>query len=45
MFIGYFLVFVSYSVVGCMGYVGFMGTYFQDYFIKVSETKTAGQID
>ena len=33
MFIGYFLVFISYAIVGCLGYVGFMGTYFRDYFV------------
>ena len=42
MFIGYFLVFISYAIVGCMGYIGFMGTYFKSYFLKVEGTETAG---
>ena len=42
MFIGYFLVFISYAVVGCMGYIGFMGTYFKSYFLSVEDTETAG---
>ena len=42
MFIGYFLVFLSYAIVGCMGYIGFMGTYFKSYFLSVEDTETAG---
>ena len=28
MFWGYFLTFISYAIVGSLGYIGFMGTYF-----------------
>ena len=45
MFIGYLLVFISYAIVGCMGYVGFMGYYFRDYFDKIKDSETSGQID
>ena len=45
MFIGYFLVFISYVVVGSMGYIGFMGTNFRAYFVKMENSDTAGQID
>ena len=31
-FLGYFAVFVSYAVVGCLGYIGFIGTKFAWYF-------------
>lgn len=37
-FLGYFMVFVSYSVVGALGYIGFMGTNFSDYFNKSEGT-------
>ena len=33
MFIGYLLVFISYAVVGTLGYIGFIGTYFKSYFV------------
>jgi len=29
MFIGYFLVFISYCLVGIAGYIGFSGAYFE----------------
>lgn len=32
LFYGYVLVFISYSVVGLFGYIGFMGTNYTDYF-------------
>jgi hypothetical protein len=35
LFIGYFLVFVSYAVCGVMGYIGFMGVEFSQYFIDI----------
>ena len=44
-FIGYLMVFVSYCVCGVLGYIGFMGTSFTDYFISVQDKSTAGQID
>ena len=34
-FIGYFMVFVSYAVCGSLGYIGFMGKNFADYFERV----------
>ena len=39
------MVFVSYTVCGVLGYIGFMGTDFADYFIRVQGTSTEGQID
>ena len=42
MFIGYFLVFISYVIVGTLGYIGFMGTYFKDYFYANKDKPTAG---
>ena len=42
MFIGYLLVFISYIIVGTMGYIGFIGTYFKDYFVKEEGGETAG---
>ena len=45
MFFGYLFVFISYVVVGCMGYIGFMGTNFSSYFVKMEKSDTAGQID
>ena len=32
LFYGYVLVFISYSVVGLFGYIGFMGTNYSSYF-------------
>jgi len=45
LFIGYLLVWVSYSVVGLFGYIGFMGSNFSDYFIDADKNDTfPGQI-
>ena len=33
-FIGYFMVFISYAICGSLGYIGFMGTDFKAYFIS-----------
>ena len=33
-FLGYLMVFFSYALVGALGYIGFMGTNFTDYFNK-----------
>ena len=44
LFISYFAVFISYAIVGCFGYCGFLGTFFRAYFVReLYETKT-GQI-
>jgi hypothetical protein len=45
LFIGYFLVFVSYAICGAMGYIGFMGYEFRDYFVSSEGTSTAGEIN
>ena len=45
LFIGYFMVFISYAVCGALGYIGFMGASFSAYFIAHENTPTAGQID
>ena len=44
-FLGYFFVFLSYIVIGSLGYIGFIGVDFKDYFIRNLGTATAGQID
>jgi len=45
LFIGYLLVWVSYSVVGLFGYIGFMGSNFSNYFIDADKNDTfPGQI-
>ena len=33
MFIGYLLVFITYIFCGCLGYIGFSGSKFADYFV------------
>ena len=45
MFLGYFFVFISYLLIGTLGYIGFVGTNFSDYFISIEGTATQGQID
>jgi amino acid permease len=46
LFIGYFLVFVSYAICGVLGYIGFMGVEFSQYFISVQGDKDLhGQIN
>mmetsp|Transcript_64409 Transcript_64409/g.89109 ORF Transcript_64409/g.89109 Transcript_64409/m.89109 type:complete len:266 (+) Transcript_64409:530-1327(+) len=42
-FLGYFLVFISYAVVGSMGYIGFIGIKFEHYF--VNSPPQANEID
>ena len=42
LFIGYLLVFISYALVGALGYIGFIGVYFKGYFIKTLNTCNAG---
>jgi len=42
-FAGYMLVFLSFVVVGVMGYIGFKGTYFREYFMKAG-TNTINQV-
>lgn len=45
MFIGYLMVFISYAIVGSLGYIGFMGTDFAQYFVDHENKSNAGQID
>jgi hypothetical protein len=42
LFIGYTLVFFSYAICGAMGYMGFMGIKFTDYFITIEDKPTHG---
>ena len=42
MFIGYTIVFVSYLLIGCLGYYSFIGLLFRKYFIKIGRTEHAG---
>ena len=45
-FLGYFFVFISYILIGTLGYIGFIGVDFKDYFISnLGSPITAGQID
>jgi hypothetical protein len=30
---GYLLVFISYAICGTLGYIGFLGAKFKDYFV------------
>jgi len=43
--LGYFFVFLTYIVLGALGYIGFMGVDFMTYFELKKETELAGQID
>ncbi len=45
MFLGYLFVFISYIVIGSLGYIGFVGVDFSNYYINTIDTETAGQID
>lgn len=44
-FLGYLMVFISYAVCGTLGYIGFMGTTFTDYFLENYDTNTRSQIN
>jgi len=44
-FLGYFFVFISYLLLGTLGYIGFVGVNFTDYFEGKEGTATDGQID
>jgi len=41
---GYFLVFISYTLCGCMGYMGFIGYRFKDYYLTHTDPSLYGQI-
>ena len=45
MFIGYFMVFLSYSIVGVLGYIGFIGFKFSWYYLSDEGLTHPGQID
>jgi hypothetical protein len=42
LFLGYVLVFISYSVVGFFGYIGFLGVNYKQFYITESTTTAAG---
>lgn len=45
LFLGYLLVFISYTAVGVFGYIGFIGFNFSEYFVSVANDKSlSGQI-
>lgn len=44
-FIGYFMVFLSYSIVGVLGYIGFLGFSFSWYYLSAEGMTHPGQID
>ena len=35
LFISYTLVFLSYVIVGVFGYIGFLGTFFKGYYLRI----------
>lgn len=41
-FLGYFMVFCSYAIVGALGYIGYMGTNFSDYFKSAADKGGSG---
>ena len=42
LFLGYFLVFISYAICGALGYIGFIGPKFTNYFVKTKKACDAG---
>ena len=42
MFLGYLFVFISYIIIGTLGYIGFIGTDFSDYYVGNLGTDTEG---
>ena len=44
LFIGYTIVFISYFIIGSMGYIGFIGTLFSRYFVSIYTSDHSGQI-
>lgn len=44
-FMGYTFVFLSYVVIGTCGYIGFIGTLFQNYFVTTRKTPHSGEIN
>ena len=45
LFIGYTIVFLSYVMIGIFGYIGFLGTLFSHYFLKIPVYDRQGVID
>ena len=45
LFASYLLVFLSYAIVGGFGYVGFLGTFFRNYFVRILYQTRTGQIN
>ena len=45
LFIGYTIVFLSYLIIGALGYYGMMGTLFNNYFIREMFSDHSGQIN
>lgn len=45
LFLGYLFVFISYIVLGSLGYIGFVGFDFANYFESKEGSATEGQID
>ena len=43
--IAYILVFFAYILMGTFGYIGFIGTLFKDYFVRVESTSHRALID
>ena len=45
LFVGYTIVFISYMVIGAVGYFSFIGTTFKNYFTFVNLTPRSGEIN
>ena len=43
-FLGFFLVFISYLLIGIFGYFGFMGMYFMSHMMEVEDGSSNGPI-
>ena len=45
LFLGYSFVFLSYVLIGAMGYVGFIGTMFKAYYLQELKSAHSSEID
>ena len=45
LFIGYFVVFLTYLIIGVFGYIGFLGTFFKAYYVRISHSIRYSQIN
>jgi len=45
LFAGFTIVFLTYVFIGSMGYIGFIGTLFKNYFLRIRKTSYSGEIN